>query len=353
MVALCSVCQRTASCYTCPHCEVVYCSLDCYKRHDDKCTEKFYKTQVEQELRSQRCHGTERRRLEQIVAELSSLDASQNQNGSDIDSDSEREEEVQAERWISLAEKAEVGQLKDMDLTEEELKRFHSELKRGILGNCVEVWNPWWQQAQIMDSASLLPTPSHICCSSSCSANPAVAYSVLEVLYAYTHVMRAFNGDWNWDALQAAVHLIHLAGVICQHRVHETVAGCFVTLLSAATTIPSGSFGLAFDTHCLLDVLYVLQQGKDVVLRVIHEANNMLNSAIEDAKAQDRKNCRRLTLGSKKLAFLTSFAYYHSDLLEALLVEVQSFAEEREASLQHEQDAKGRRTHDGVAIPAR
>ena len=36
-------CHQAAAEYTCPRCNVRYCSLDCYRGHSERCTEGFYR----------------------------------------------------------------------------------------------------------------------------------------------------------------------------------------------------------------------------------------------------------------------------------------------------------------------
>ena len=42
------------SSYKCPTCKVLYCSLKCFKTHNEDCTEAFYQKNIEQKLKSQR-----------------------------------------------------------------------------------------------------------------------------------------------------------------------------------------------------------------------------------------------------------------------------------------------------------
>merc|ERR1719324_2204931 len=103
--ALCGVCQQNQFRYTCPRCEVVYCSLPCYQRHGDKCTENFYQRQVQEELSSQRASGEEKKRLEQIVSQLNRLDAD-DLDDSDGGDDYPSAEEVADRRLEELVAKA-------------------------------------------------------------------------------------------------------------------------------------------------------------------------------------------------------------------------------------------------------
>ncbi|WVQ73782.1 hypothetical protein IAR50_003362 [Cryptococcus sp. DSM 104548] len=46
-VRICGICRKNDSRYTCPRCNVAYCSLDCFKSEaHDQCSEPFYKTTV-------------------------------------------------------------------------------------------------------------------------------------------------------------------------------------------------------------------------------------------------------------------------------------------------------------------
>ena len=43
-----------------------------------------------------------------------------------------------------------------------------------------------------------------------------------QALYAYVHTLRSFNGDWSWDPLEAAAHMVHLGRSIWVRRVAGT-----------------------------------------------------------------------------------------------------------------------------------
>ena len=47
----CQVCKNHDFKYICPKCKVLYCSLNCYTSHNNKCTEEFYKSNVIEELK--------------------------------------------------------------------------------------------------------------------------------------------------------------------------------------------------------------------------------------------------------------------------------------------------------------
>ncbi|KAK6456871.1 uncharacterized protein RJT20DRAFT_35044 [Scheffersomyces xylosifermentans] len=49
---VCGLCNESASKYTCPKCQVLYCSLACYKsKKHESCSEQFFKSSIETELK--------------------------------------------------------------------------------------------------------------------------------------------------------------------------------------------------------------------------------------------------------------------------------------------------------------
>lgn len=367
MPGLCGVCKRSAAKYTCPRCQIPYCTLDCYKGHSDRCTESFYQAQVEEELHSHRATGEERRRLERILAEL-------NQLGDAGPGDEEEEEELEEQRLLALAERAERGDLQLEDLTAEEVAQFHSELRRGALGQALGVWEPWWQRAAVFEfdlnamdedvpsspslpraPAALVP-PVHVCCAAGREAHPSVALTCLEVLYAYAHTMRAFNGDWAWDPVQAALHLLHLGSTICSRKLYSAACECLNAVLVAAAALPGGGFGVGLDLLCLADLSILLSRGAGTAALAMRETERLMEDAareVEERNADGAKVLTKLRRGAKKLEFLVSFAAHHEDALQPLAEQVQALERTRRQEVCNQEDEENRRAHGGVALPCR
>ncbi|KAG2426471.1 hypothetical protein HXX76_011701 [Chlamydomonas incerta] len=64
---ICRVCARQYARYTCPRCNIGYCSLPCYKQHGEHCTESFYKEQAVGELQSVSAGDEQRRGMLEIL----------------------------------------------------------------------------------------------------------------------------------------------------------------------------------------------------------------------------------------------------------------------------------------------
>lgn len=375
MPGICGVCNRVAASYTCPRCQLGYCSLGCYKGHSEKCTESFYQAQVEEALHSQRATGAERKWLEGMVAQLNNL-------GEEDEEDPEEDEEDREERrLLALVERAEHGELSIDDLTEEEVQCFHSELKRGALGQALGAWEPWWQRAAVheMDlnsldddppepSAASLPRgplapstpPAHLCCTGAGQkVNPAVALTALEVLYAYVHTMRAYNGDCAWDPAQASLHLLHLGSTVCSRKVYSSAGECLRSALAAAAALPGGGFGPSLDLLCLGDVAEVLRRGAGSAALALGEAMELVRGAAEAAEEERRegggsgKAPVKLRRGEKKIEFLMSFASHHEELLTPLAAHVQKLEEAKRGEARVREEEESCRVHGGMALPPR
>ncbi|PWA03285.1 hypothetical protein BB558_000544 [Smittium angustum] len=64
----CQICNTRNSKYTCPRCQIAYCTLECYKDQKHlKCTEEFYKDQVTQELLNIKPTEDESKKVMQII----------------------------------------------------------------------------------------------------------------------------------------------------------------------------------------------------------------------------------------------------------------------------------------------
>ncbi|XP_014831336.1 PREDICTED: zinc finger HIT domain-containing protein 2 [Poecilia mexicana] len=202
--AVCMLCERNPSNYTCPRCNLQYCGLSCYRSPDHSaCSEEFYKESVLQELKDMgKTEAEGKRKMQEILLGLRQK-ADMTHGGmesllkeADMVGDEEEEavEKVQAMELLSrLAElqqsgeenapemEAILGKLEDIGgaevtadgtegepdlaerlsgldidklsedelwelLSKEEQEKFVSLLKRGDLSRVVPLWKPWWEE---------------------------------------------------------------------------------------------------------------------------------------------------------------------------------------------------------------
>jgi hypothetical protein len=138
---ICFFCLKNFSKYTCPRCNVAYCSVSCYNSEKHlHCSEGFFKENVLGEL-SQRSKDPED--VQNILRMLKNLE-------DEAVAEEEKPEEPSLEDRLSNInlDSAEPNVIWD-SLTEEEKREFESSLKSGYLSEIIEEWIPWWHPSDI------------------------------------------------------------------------------------------------------------------------------------------------------------------------------------------------------------
>ncbi|XP_040266335.1 zinc finger HIT domain-containing protein 2 [Bufo bufo] len=116
--AVCALCLSAPAKYTCPRCNVPYCSLPCYKgaRHSD-CSELFYRDSVLQALGAEEPGSRGRKQVEEMLLKLR-------------EEEEQQEEEEESSLWSSLSC--------------QEKEHFSNLIKSGHIASLVPQWRPWW-----------------------------------------------------------------------------------------------------------------------------------------------------------------------------------------------------------------
>uniref|UniRef100_A0A3B4AG79 HIT-type domain-containing protein n=1 Tax=Periophthalmus magnuspinnatus TaxID=409849 RepID=A0A3B4AG79_9GOBI len=191
--AVCLLCHCKPSLYTCPRCNVPYCSLSCYKSPEHSvCSEDFYKESVLNELKEMGTTEEEgkkkmreillglRKKAENTEGDMESLLKKEGILPEQSEEETEDSEiNVQAIELLSrLAELQETDEENlesedvqdendDMDLADrlqgldidelseeqlwgllskEEKKKFVGLIKHGAFNGLVTLWKPWWEE---------------------------------------------------------------------------------------------------------------------------------------------------------------------------------------------------------------
>ena len=178
---LCKICDKVeGAAYQCPRCEIPYCSLTCYKSHNQTCTEGFYKDQVDKELKTKTStYGAQKKMMDK----LKNLHLRDVEGGGDFsltstnnfpdDPDNKYapfqrpfsdygaaaldDFEDEEEALFALFDKdihEKLASLPDLNpdsivqflssLPEEKINRFATAALDGTLSHLMEPWVPWW-----------------------------------------------------------------------------------------------------------------------------------------------------------------------------------------------------------------
>ncbi|XP_038213299.1 zinc finger HIT domain-containing protein 2 [Zerene cesonia] len=209
---LCGLCEQNNSKYSCPRCDVLYCSLNCYKAEKHlQCSESFYKDCVNQELALHEADDESKSQMIDILKRIQNqdLDGTDNEDDNEsIDSD----DEVQ----IDLHDRLQNLNLNDADsvwsaLTEDEKNEFEALLSQGNVGAIVPHWEPWWMYRrdkklvedlkQTDNEKEILKKCPHIksvplfSTLTNVKPSPSIRFNIINVLAAYAFIMRYYNGE--------------------------------------------------------------------------------------------------------------------------------------------------------------
>ena len=185
----CQVCHQHASRYTCPRCELPYCSVDCYKNHcqennntnesngSNNCTEAFYHDrvtdilQLEQKAKVQdtkalinRLHNQQQKQhyhdgedeeeedeneemslseenMSQLLELLSLLESSDGRDDDDDNDDGRQQQRQQQEQHLASL----LNQFPKLKAS------FEKSLEQGEIQKLVlKPWSPWWKSQRVV-----------------------------------------------------------------------------------------------------------------------------------------------------------------------------------------------------------
>eukprot|EP00117_Sycon_ciliatum_P036707 scpid20919/ scgid27595/ Zinc finger HIT domain-containing protein 2 len=323
---LCGICNVKEFRYTCPKCNVPYCSVDCYKNESHlNCSEEFYKECVMKQLAAHRAEtsasGGDADLLSYLKTELAkreedaSLFDGDDQYAAavptvDADGDDDDEEE---EDDLPLDERLANVNLDTADpetilqcLTSTEREEFESILQDpGKQAALVSLWTPWWQQQTktptlpktsrpgsnclTADQFSSLPHLSQL---SKVKPSDLLPCNLANILMAYCCSLRLYNGDLDVDCV------LEVCSVLSSNAVFETVEDAIVNAISTCTQSCRLSLSLGFCSTVAHDVLCILTAAKrpvaelDVISAPLYALAHLYNALLverDTAKADWRK----------------------------------------------------------------
>nr|XP_053630749.1 zinc finger HIT domain-containing protein 2-like [Cherax quadricarinatus] len=236
-----SGCRKCAFCpnnsqYSCPRCNVQYCSSKCYKHQNHpQCSESFYEDMIKEELRSGTLSEESRKKMMRILHRIKAGDSVMgDEEDEPLDSDDDED----------LAARMADVDLNDSDaiwkkLTEEERQEFRALIDKGGFEDLIPPWIPWWDQ-QIPKVQEIRPgsqsSPEYaVGCPeiievpllselTKVTPSPCIPYNILNVLTAYAWTVRLFNGDHQESSLDATEAVLSLSAVLAANANFQEAA---------------------------------------------------------------------------------------------------------------------------------
>lgn len=245
-------CAKAAKKYSCPRCNIDYCSVDCYRSpHHIECSEEFYKDCVIQEmaLQKQMRSGTlddipglsdDVKDMYQMLKHMESTQQSMNSDfkiskkeKKYLDSD---DDEHPKEDDKLLAKRLDGVDLNDADavwskLSDVEREEFGKIIKGEDITSILPVYNPWWENkvqrvliSEVNDDQAseiaiehrrtdvnypkIMENIADFSQISTIPPAPCVPYNLVNILAAYISTVRFFYGDHMSSSHEAVNYLM-------------------------------------------------------------------------------------------------------------------------------------------------
>ncbi|KAF8605897.1 hypothetical protein BDV93DRAFT_521242 [Ceratobasidium sp. AG-I] len=195
----CGICRRQFAKYTCPACNLQYCSLVCYRSEEhSNCTETFYKASLTEQIETEPARTVDEKR--QMLELLKRFEEESIENSDDEDEEDMNDlvSRIQGVDLDNLNHNALWGLL-----SEEERQKFtkmisdpaSDDLKRLFQSQELAESHrePWWVIEET-SAAALVPTiktiPRMLLASS--QFNPMLLFNILHLSLSYVYAVRTF-----------------------------------------------------------------------------------------------------------------------------------------------------------------
>lgn len=285
------------------------------------------------------------------------------------------DQEALMQRMEELALLDKAGDLTLESLTPEERKKFFGEVADGRLGKLIQLWSPWWlmperkylnetsakrRQLILEDiggsseedtdtEVTLEPSvlyPVRLFTNSEAKKmpdtmpggvqpSPYLRFHLVEVLFSYALVLRAFNGDYAQDVTEASVLLLDLCRVLSEDARYESLEHVCLACLEKRSTEGSAANALAIQ-----DVQQILRTNV-FLLDALSDTRAMLERYEHDLKLGSESDKRtrkatkavvkKLALIQKKLAFYQIWVYLvPTEEFQMLAADVEAYLKDNE-----------------------
>ncbi|KAK3107832.1 hypothetical protein FSP39_023131 [Pinctada imbricata] len=336
------MCLKVNARYTCPRCNIPYCSLACYKSEGHMtCSESFYKDCFMEGLENQDVSQDEKKKM------LEMLERVEQEDQDFLDSDDDEEDLHERLAGLDLDNDAEEIWNR---LTDKEKEDFQKMTADGRLGNLVEVWTPWWQvkdnkiqevgkdsskSSNLPNIVKDIPDIATLLKNSKPSAD--LKNNVINILYAYAFVCRLHNGDHMTSCVESAKDLLAVSEVLDQNVVCTSGPQAVQYCMKQIQQNPALRVPQDFQASVIHDVIALLKgPSNSEPLKFVLCALSQVHDIICKCQRTERKDSkshngeghsvldRKMLSGlKKKLKFLLGWTERFGMALHSLIPELQ------------------------------
>jgi len=350
---ICSLCLVERGQYTCPRCNIRYCSSVCYKSQAHaECSESFYKDCFMQGLKEINATDEERSKMLEMLQRFEDGEGETDESEDEDAADTDLETRM---KGLDLDNDADI--MWDR-LTKAEKAEFQDMLKDGRLGNLVELWEPWWKEKKtnLIEEVGTEKKNKEKAKHPSVMKNIAdigtilknslpsdqMPYILCGVLYGYAYVTRLHNGEHMEGASQAAQDVQTLLSGLTQttpSSVSEALHGCMTCLQTKENELfVSGQYQIAVieDVRCIVEsdrssspLKYMMSALSDLH-RLLKTGRKQLEKDLKEAQSRKKntevaalKDIRQQCFASmKRVEFLLSWVVKYGRSMRDVLIDV-------------------------------
>lgn len=189
---------------------------------------------------------------------------------------------------------------------------FERAVQDGRLSNAIDRWEAWWEPPICITPLPItVPSLPPINALSSAAPSPLLAYGVVDLLFAYSVMMRLWQGDWHDDAQDAASTVLQLSALLNSKQPHESVSAAMEAvaeravrhsvLSRVAVVAAMGDVPLLLQRHDY--ALAGLADLHELFASILRENSNNKNKDKDKATNKDANKQHTLTCHERKLYF--------------------------------------------------
>uniref|UniRef100_A0A1L8DCQ2 Putative hit zinc finger family protein n=1 Tax=Nyssomyia neivai TaxID=330878 RepID=A0A1L8DCQ2_9DIPT len=254
----CQLCSKDKAKYSCPRCNILYCSVPCYKSKEHlQCSENFYRKCIEDELAASATSKNDAtKKMHDILKRMQDFDGNENieelfeppLDGSSGESDLDSDDDTPAADLASRLNGVDINDPESVwsKLTPQEQREFEALVNAGDVSSIVPLYTPWWMhEKKLIQDATSSEEPHHpeilsdirnFRDISNKSPAPCVQYNLTNILAAYCFAVRYFNGDFINLAREFSSLLVNISGNIKSNSNYDSDALAIESVVHEART---------------------------------------------------------------------------------------------------------------------
>ncbi|XP_071158929.1 zinc finger HIT domain-containing protein 2-like [Mytilus edulis] len=340
---VCKLCLKSKAKYTCPRCNIQYCSLECYKGEKHvQCSENFYKECFMEGLKDFGSSKEDKQNVLEMLQRVKDEDPG-------FDSDDDNEDLEARLEGLDLETDSKTVWNK---LTDKEKKEFERLMAGGELSTLVEVWTPWWNDKVLISEVNDITVKTRIppiqkditdisTLLSKGKPSADLKNNVINVLYAYCFVCRLYNGDHMSFPIEVTKEVLSVSKVLSGTAVcgspPEAIQMCFQCLQSRdKENLTSRQFNISL----IEDVIRIIQGPSQYdplqfalaalseLVLLFHKTMSELTTDIKKSKEEktrlENKDLKKkVFISLKKAEFLLSWTQRFGMALQSAVTELQ------------------------------